>query len=279
MKRQSKLTRLLQILLGLSIILTLFFQFIKPSTVYEKADLSLYTFTSYVRYVLFQSPVKTIDEAMRNYTSLHQVQLENRVLKENLDEVKQLQTRLIEANKEILELKELLGLKQTLTSIKTISGNVVEKDSTNYNNSLLLNVGTKDGVDLYMAVVTPSGLIGQISHVSENSSVVKLLTSQEGKNAFAVKIQLDAQNSVEALLEGYDVEEQMYLVRLLDSTKEVKKNQKVVTSGLGEIVPGGLLVGEVESFESSTATLSVVLKVKPAASFSRINAVVIVSKP
>ena len=214
MKRQSKLTRILQILLGLSIILILFFHIIKPSTVYEKADLSLYTFTSYVRYVLFQSPVKTIDEAMRNYTSLHQVQLENRVLKENLDEVKQLQTRLIEANKEILELKELLGLKQTLTSIKTISGNVVEKDSTNYNNSLLLNVGTKDGVDLYMAVVTPSGLIGQISHVSENSSVVKLLTSQEGKNAFAVKIQLDAQNSGVALLEVYDVHEQIYIVSL-----------------------------------------------------------------
>ncbi len=279
MKKKSGLTKVLRIILGLSILLTLFFQFIKPSQVYESFDLSLYTFTSYIKYALFQSPAQSLSDAVDGYTSLHLSQKENAVLKQNLSEVNQLQTQLIEANKEITELKDLLDLKQTLTSVENISANVIEKDSTNFNNSLLLNVGTNDGVGLYMAVVTPSGLIGQITQVNDNSSVVKLLTSQEGKNAFALKVQLDSQNSVEALLEGYDVDTKEYIVRLLDSTQNIKENMKVVTSGLGEIVPGGLLVGDVVSFESSPATLSVILRVKPAASFSNINAVTVVSKP
>lgn len=279
MNKKSGLTKLLRVLLGLSIILTLFFQFIKPSNTYQSFDLSLYTFSSYLKHVLFQSPAQSLSEAVQGFTSLHQTEKENKQLRENLVEVKQLQTRLIEANKEIIELKELLELKQTLTSVSSINANVIEKDSTNFNNSLLLNAGTNDGVALYMAVITPSGLIGQISQVNDNSSVVKLLTSQEGKNAFAVKVQLDTENSVEALLEGYDVETKEYIIRLLDSTKNVKEKMKVVTSGLGEIIPGGLLVGEVTTIESSTATLSVIIRVKPAASFSNINAVSIVSKP
>lgn len=279
MHKTNRLSRVLQILLGLSIILTLFFQLIKPSSLYQNLDQSFFTFTSYIKYVLFQSPIQTMKDAVNGFTALKEVQGENEVLRQNLLEVYQLQTRLIEANKENVELKDLLSLKENLSNAKMVSANVIEKDATNFNNTILLNVGSNDGVEMYMAVITPSGLIGQITSVSDNTSIVRLLTSQDGRNQFALKIQLDEETTVEAILESYDLDNQRFKVRLLDSSKTVKEGMKVVTSGLGEIIPSGLLVGEIESIENSPATLSVILHVIPAASFSDFNIVMVVSKP
>lgn len=279
MRKSSRFNKFLKIFLGLSIVLTLFLQVIKPTSLYQSVDRSLYTFSSYLKYVLFQSPIKTIQDSMSGFVSLKDAYDENRILRNQVDSVSQLETRLIEANKENVELKNLLGLQQTMSDTLIFNANVISKDSSNFNNTLLINKGSNDGLAISMAVITPEGLIGRLSNVEENTSIVTLLTSQEGRNQFALKIQLDEENTVEALMESYDTDSQQYIVRLLDSTKSVEPGMKVVTSGLGEIVPSGLLVGEIETVENSPATLSVIMRVKPAVSYSNINVVMVVSKP
>lgn len=279
MQKSSRFSKFLKIVLGLSIFLTLFFQLIKPTRLYQNLDQSFFSITSYFRYVLFQSPVDTIKEGVNGFVSLQNVHDENLTLRNQILEVHQLQTRLIEANKENQELKDLLGLQETMSEAKFVNANVIERTSTSFSNNLLLNKGKNDGIDLYMAVVTPQGLIGQISEVSDHTAIVTLLTSQEGNNQFAVKIQLDDQQGVEALLSSYNINNQMFEVNLLDSSLEVQPGMQVVTSGLGEIIPSGLLVGEVVKVTQSEATLSIHLEVEPAASFANINAVMVVSKP
>lgn len=279
MQKTSRFTKFLRIVLGLSIFLTLFFQLIKPSGLYQKFDQSFFTVTSYLKHVLFQSPIESINEAITGFVELKDVHKENETLRLKLLEIYQLETRLIESNKENVELKNLLDLQQTLTDVQIFNANVIQKDSTNFNNTLLINKGSNDGIELYMPVIIPSGLIGQISEVSDNTSIVTLLTSSEGRNQFALKIQMNEQNTVEAIFDSYNPDTQKYQVRLLDSTQTVTPKMKVVTSGMGSIIPAGLLVGEIVEVEESPATLSIILQVQPSVSYSNINAVMIVSKP
>lgn len=279
MQKTSRFTKFLRIVLGLSIFLTLFFQLIKPSGLYQKFDQSFFTVTSYLKHVLFQSPIESINEAITGFVELKDVHKENETLRLKLLETFQLETRLIESNKENVELKNLLDLQQTLTDVQIFNANVIQKDSTNFNNTLLINKGSNDGIELYMPVIIPSGLIGQISEVSDNTSIVTLLTSSEGRNQFALKIQMNEQNTVEAIFDSYNPDTQKYQVRLLDSTQTVTPKMKVVTSGMGSIIPAGLLVGEIVEVEESPATLSIILQVQPSVSYSNINAVMIVSKP
>lgn len=279
MQKTSRFTKFLRIVLGLSIFLTLFFQLIKPSGLYQKFDQSFFTVTSYLKHVLFQSPIESINEAITGFVELKDVHKENETLRLKLLETYQLETRLIESNKENVELKNLLDLQQTLTDVQIFNANVIQKDSTNFNNTLLINKGSNDGIELYMPVIIPSGLIGQISEVSDNTSIVTLLTSSEGRNQFALKIQMNEQNTVEAIFDSYNPDTQKYQVRLLDSTQTVTPKMKVVTSGMGSIIPAGLLVGEIVEVEESPATLSIILQVQPSVSYSNINAVMIVSKP
>lgn len=279
MQKSGRFNKLLKILLGLSLFLTLFFQVIKPSGPYQKVDSSLYSFTAYLKYIFFKSPVENFKEAIESFVQLKDVQQENSTIRKQLLAQYQTQTRLIEAIKENHELKNLLQLQQTMSELNHINANVIDKDSENFNNTLLINKGSHDGIKLNMPVITAEGLIGQITSLESNSSVVTLLTSTHGSNQFALKVQINENESVEAILDSYNPDTQQYEVRLLDLTKKVSPKMKVVTSGMGEIIPSGLLVGEIESIEESSATLSVVLHVNPAGSFSNINVVMVVSKP
>lgn len=279
MNNNKPTRKILIILIAIALFFTVFLQVIQPSTTYQALDHKLYSITGYFKYVLFQSPLDTINDSINGFLKLKDAYAENEVLKDSYENYEQIKAQLIEAQKENLRLQDQLDLTHTMTSVNYINANVINRDSTHLNNTLLVNKGSNEGVENYMAVITPLGLIGQVTSTSKTDSVVTLLSSQSENNKFAVKVQLSESESVEAILDSYDPETKEYQVILLDNTDQVKEGMKVVTSGLGEIIPSGLLVGEVTEVTQSNASLSIILQVKPHASFSDITSVMIVGKP
>ncbi len=278
MIKKTKLNKFLKIVLIMVVGLTIFFQVIKPTSAYQQADLFFYTTLSRVKYMFIDNPINVIKNTVNDYVSLSTTYQENKKLRENMVEAQRLIDLLSESRRDNLELRELLDLRETMTQNREIVAKVVNRNAQSFNESVLIDVGENAGIKQHMAVITPQGLVGQISKVDENTSVVKLLSSQTGLNQFALKVVIDESTTVEALLESYNPQTNTYSVRLLDSTTAVTVGSKVITSGLGKIIPSGISVGEITEITQSQASFSVILKVKPTVNFSNFNYVMVVSK-
>lgn len=103
--------------------------------------------------------------------------------------------------------------------------------------------GAQQGIKKDMAVVTSQGLVGRVKSVSQFTSSVELLSSMSRTNRVSAIVQ--GQEKIFGLIEGYDKEKQLLLFTKIGSDAPVEKDQLVVTSGLGDIFPKGLVIGKI----------------------------------
>ena len=104
--------------------------------------------------------------------------------------------------------------------------------------SVLLNVGTRDGIQDGWATTDGLGLVGRISGVGQNSARVILLTDVNSR--VPVNLQPSGQRAV---LSGDNASAP--LLEFIDAPELVRPGDRVVTSGDGGVFPPGLLVGQV----------------------------------
>ena len=124
---------------------------------------------------------------MQDLDNLWAVYEENKWLRQELSKVDQKDALIESYQKEIAELKGLMG--QTVDKkFQKKYATIINRNPETYSNQITLNIGTKDGVSLDNAVISNSGLIGKIINVSNFSSTVKLLTSDEISNKISIKI-------------------------------------------------------------------------------------------
>ena len=182
-----------------------------------------------------------------------------------------------ELNSEIDELKSLLELKSVLSDYTSINATVINRNVGYWYNMLTIDKGSHDGIEEGMAVVIDEGLIGRITKVSEFSSSVKLLTTDELSNKISVKINIDGK-SVYGLLAKYDSSNNTYIVEGISDSDKIEEGSYVTTTGLSEIFPSGILIGMVKSVTMDSYGLTKVVEVTPSVDFKSVNYVTVLKR-
>ncbi len=172
--------------------------------------------------------------------------------------------------KEIKELKDALQLKETLTEYDTVTTTVLSRNKSYWFNTVTIDRGKKSGIEKDMVVVTKNGLVGKISKVSENSSEVKLITSDDVNYKVSVSIST-ASGDTNAILNGYDNKTGLLKVIGVDKTYNLSDNDKVVTSGLGGKEPRGIYIGVVKKAENDKYNISKTLYLETGQDFDSIH--------
>lgn len=278
MKKITIRNKILVVILSVVVVVTIFLQVIKPSAQFEHVDNYFYTTISYVRNTLISNPIKSIQKAVADFSSNSQLRLENDMYRQYLEQMNQMSTQLEETYRDNQNLKDLLALNDTMVEYDLVNSKIINRDYQTFNQYLILDKGSSDGVESQMAVISTLGLVGNVERVENNHSIVKLITNQESINKYSVLIQIDSKTVVNAILEGYNGDTGMFEVRLLDTSIAVSEGMKVMTSGLGEIVPSGLLIGTIDNIEERHTTLSVTVHVEPSADFADLNYLSIVTR-
>ena len=221
-------------------------------------------------------PVEFIKDKLKENKEKNQMYKEYKKLKSKAEKSDLYLARIEELENEIDDLKESLDL-ETITGYKEINATVVNRNVGSWYNNVTINKGSKSGIKEGMAVITNKGLIGKIINVSNFTSTVKLLATDELSNKISVKIQLD-DKSVYGLLTSYDKKKNIYLVEGISDNDEINVGSKVVTTGLSEIFPSGILVGEVKKVTKDKYELAKALEVTPAVDFDDINIVTVLDR-
>lgn len=199
-----------------------------------------------------------------------------RDIREVLAELGQTRRELAEARRvnqllatEVAELRQGSRLLAAFPELRkgTVVARVVARDILS-TNTILLGRGRLDGVEVDGAVLTETGVLGRIDHVTDHGSRVQLLTHPAAAAAAHI-VGVEG----EALLEGG---ERPRLTGLPPYT-EVETGAAVLTTGSEGIYPAGLLLGTTES--AATEGLFTIVRVRLAVRPGQASVVLVIPPP
>lgn len=278
MKQMTPIQKALAIIASILLGLTISLNVIQMTAPKLGQDQKSYNFFAQLQYALISRPATAVTSFIYDLSSLWKVMDENKVLRSQVELIAIYQAKLEEAYRDIDELKKFNELLLSMSESETISATVIQRSLESFTHTIVLNIGTNDGVELGDAVISSKGLIGKVSSVSDTTSVVLLLTTELDINKITVKIQVDQVKTSEAILENYDPNTQSYTLKLLDTNSSITEGMKVISSGSGGLFPSGLLVGTVNLVENLPNAIGLKILVSPAADFYHLNYVAVVKR-
>lgn len=183
------------------------------------------------------APVTGAANLIKDFQSYRKIYEQNQELRRELQRMeswKEAALQLEQENARLLDLNNV-RLDPRLTSI---SGNVLADSGSPYRQSVLINVGARDGILDGWAAMDGIGLVGRVSGVGERSSRVLLLT--DASSRVPVTVQPSGQRGLiigdNTLAPPIDFVENRDLIRPGD---------RVVSSGDGDVFPSGVLIGHI----------------------------------
>lgn len=173
-----------------------------------------------------------------------------------------------EVYQENQRLKTLLNFKEA-TDLPVLPARVAGRSASTWFRTLVLDKGSDDGVRENCPVVTAEGVVGRVYQVAPTASRVLLLTDTSS----AVDALVQTTRS-EVIVEGRLGARcrMLYLAR----ADAAKPGDRVVTSGLGDVFPKGLLVGEIASVESAKGGVFRAAELRPSVDFASLEEVFVV---
>jgi len=170
--------------------------------------------------------------------------------------------------------ERLLTLQRTVP-FESIPALVIARDPTGVLHTIVLGIGTDDGVKVGHVVLSDQGLVGRVSEVGTNYSKVLLVT--------------DSSSVVSALVQGSRatgiVRGQFGDSLIMDwllQTEPVKEGDVVITAGLGigdelrSLYPKGLVIGTIAQVQTAQAAAYNRAIVTPAVDLRRLEHVLVV---
>ncbi|SCT87622.1 Rod shape-determining protein MreC [Mammaliicoccus lentus] len=210
------------------------------------------------------------------FTNLTTSEDDVKKLKEETKRTEQIKADKARLEKENKELKKELDMKD-ISQFNPISATVIARSPDQWMNTIIIDKGKKSGMKENMAVITSEGLIGRIKKANQFSSQVELISTSVKTSKLSVDIQQEGEN-VFGMINRYDEEKGLLVISDIDNKYKIKKGSKVVTNGLGDQLPKGLLVGEVEKVENDEYGLSKVAYIKTSTNIKDLNHVYVANR-
>jgi len=163
------------------------------------------------------------------------------VYRENL-KLKQENARLRQWRNAAIMLEERLHRYQLLLravpdpELSSVTAQVIGRSTRPFQETMILDAGSRNGVKPGQAVVDPRGLIGRIFIVGKRTSWVILLTDVNSR----VPVTIEPGNAA-AIMAGDNTEEPA--IEVVSQNAKLKAGAQVVSSGDGSLLPAGLPVG------------------------------------
>ncbi len=219
---------------------------------------------------ILASPIKKLSGSFSFLSSIQNLQKENTRLLSQVEELTSEVTRLKELERENSILREELGFKER-TDYDLTPAFIVGYDPSNFSQFLIIDKGSKDGIEIRDPVVVSKGiLVGKIIEVYEHTAKILLIIDSRSTIPGIVQ-----STRVSGIVRG---EHGLGLIMdTISQDEEVKVGEKVITSGLDGEYPKGLLVGEIESVEKTPNELFQKAKLKTLTNYKKIEMVFIIN--
>jgi len=144
------------------------------------------------------------------------------------------------------QLKQQLNFLQK-TDYEYKSAQVIGLNVEPVGNTMLINLGKNQGVEVGQPVIAGEGyLIGKVVRVEDNQSVLRLIYDNQSAVAATV---LNTEGSMGVVEGGFGLSVRM---NLIPQNESISVGDSVITSGLEDKIPRGLIVGTIQATEKES---------------------------
>ncbi len=211
---------------------------------------------------LSYSIVEGIDGYAEYVYAFDEMMAENERLKAENATLKEELHKSLELEEQYRWISEYLELKMQRTELKFTAASVCGRESGNYSSVFMIDVGTSDGIEKNMPVLSDGVLLGYVSSVGTNwAKVTSVLESSASVGVY------DERSGEMAVMAGdYNLsKEGLCRLQYLEEGADVRVGDRILTGGYGSVYPRGLIIGYVEKIELDEFSRSMVAYVRPEA--------------
>ena len=206
------------------------------------------------------------------FTDISKLQDENEELKRKNSELEQSlrEFEIVKAENETL--KEYVGLKDQYQDYQTIPAYIINKDITNYNQMIVINVGEKDGIKPNMTVIADQGLVGYVVSTTQTTAKVQTIIDT------ASSVSCNISTSREPIIVTGTLEKVSTLkASYIPTDAVILENDKIETSGIGGIYPKGISIGTIKEIVNTKNITDRYAYVETAVDFKKLETVLVIT--
>ena len=180
-------------------------------------------------------PMTSVVKLAQDYQSYEKLLEQNKELRRELQQMKSWKEAALQLEQENARLLDLSQLRLD-SKLTHVSGIVMADSGSPFRQSVLLNIGSRDGIQDGWAAMDGLGLVGRISGVGSSTSRVLLLT--DNASQIPVVLQPSGQDAIVMGDNSFAPP-----VEFIENADLVRPGDRIITSGEGGVLPAGLLVG------------------------------------
>lgn len=206
------------------------------------------------------------------FADMDTLKAENEELKAKNSELEQSlrELEIIKAENETL--KEYVNLKDKYQDYNTIPADVINRDISNYSSTIVINVGSADGIKEEMTVIADSGLVGHVVSVTNNTAKVQTIVD----TASAVTATISTTEDT-IVVQGTLEDKKVLRATFIPTDAVVLQGDSVETSGIGGIYPKGIHIGTIREVINTNNITDRYAMVETAVNFDKLNTVLVIT--
>ena len=211
-----------------------------------------------------QAVVSTIKNTWNSYINLIEVNEENKLLKQQLLNMEEKLNQHIENSVQFFRLRSQLLFAQKKARNEIFS-EIIGESADNTHQIRLINRGSNQLLQRNYIVIRKEGLVGRIQSVSPYQSSVQLIIDHRSRVPALIQ-----RNRVRGLIYGTHDGMEM---RQINQHAKIKIGDRVISSGLGNLYPKGILIGWVSGINHESHELFKPARLDSAVDFNQIEEV------
>ena len=211
------------------------------------------------------------------YTTLQEISVvldENKELKSKVDDLTEENNQLRQDTYELSRLRELYQLDEKYTGYTKVGARIIEVTADNWSKAFKVDKGSDDGIKKDMNVIAGGGLVGIVTEVGKNYSIIKTII--EDNNSVSGML-IDTNET--CIVEGDIEQSDSGLVKLthFKSDMTVRDGDKIVTSNISDKYLQGILIGYAKDVTPDSNNLTQSGYLVPAVDFNNLQEVLIIT--
>jgi rod shape-determining protein MreC len=221
----------------------------------------------------FERPLARVASAVRRIgdgtVDLFATRAENQRLRSEVEELRERRRAFADLEREVAELRALLGYRGE-AEIEVVAARVIAVSPSNFEWTLTIDAGERDGVRRGMAVVAADGLVGRV--LTTTPTAARVLLAVDPNFSVAAR---SVDTSALGLVDGRGSEPMRF--GPLDPRKVVAPGDEIVTATFpGSSIPAGIPIGRIVGQDARSSRLSSVYELLPFVDVTRLDHVLVV---
>ena len=210
------------------------------------------------------------DEALK---IVNELKTENEELKQKNSELEKSLREFEVMKTENEQLKQQLNLAEKYGEYTTVPGTIISRDISNYSKTLVINIGSDNGVKENMTVIADEGLVGYIVSTTAKTAKIQTIVDSASSTSCLASTTRDVMTC-----KGTIESESTLKATNLKIGSNVIQGDSVETSGMGGIYTKGIHVGRIKKVETGTNKIDSYAVIETAVDFNKLETVLVIIK-